>query len=158
MGELDLTPEQREERRQRALRMHAEVVDPTTGRRRFGGPQPGSGRPRGKRASEIVAERVGREADKISNAIIDGLAPNMPPHIRLQAARDAIAIEQKEAELQLQEERALENLHRDQLLEIVMEKMSRLMEGNVLPDVDGTAKHLPAGTHDDGESTKSAAA
>lgn len=70
----------------------------------------------------------------------DGIDQGTPMHLRLQAARDWLAIEQREEALRLQEERALEGLHRDQLVAELAARLGRLVDAGAvqlaLPDDD----------------------
>jgi hypothetical protein len=123
-----ITDEERERRRERARQLHAEV-DPETGLRKFGGRQPGSGRPRKVRAAELVADAAQREAKEIAKVFKDAIQPNQPAAIRLQAAKQWLEIENKEATLQMQEDKALAQLSHDELLERVATSFARLAGG-----------------------------
>lgn len=134
MGEgrkLNLSPEERERRRQRALELHQQV-DPDTGRRRFGGPQPGSGRPRTKRAAELVAEAAQQNANLIIRAFRDALQQESPIAVRVQAARQWLDVENREAELQLKEEHELAKLEESELRDRVAAALQRLAESGAL--------------------------
>lgn len=131
MAEYQITDEEREARRQRALALHKQV-DPVTGRRRFGGPQPGSGRPRKKRAAEMVAEAAQDEAKEITKVFKDLIDAKSPPAIRLAAAREWLAVENKEAELQLKEERSLAEMNHEELLDKVAGALAGLAENGHL--------------------------
>jgi hypothetical protein len=103
----DLEPEDRERRRKlsnKAKERHAQVADPQTGRRVFGGPQPGSGRPRKKRVAEAVAEKATEEQERVVNALFSGLKKSNDPKVRVATAEKIIKIEHKERELQLHED------------------------------------------------------
>lgn len=102
---------------------------------KFGGRQPGSGRPKKKRASEIVAEQARVEAENIIEVFRDSIRPDNPASVRLNAAREWLKIEQSEADLQLREERQLEGLSTTQLVEMIMGRLTRVQEfGGVLPE------------------------
>jgi hypothetical protein len=143
MAGLKFSDAEIERRRTLAREMHAQkVVDPETGleRPKFGGAQPRSGRPRVPRASEAVAEEIRKNAKLVASAIVDNLT-NESAGIRLQAARLAMEIEHKEAELQLKEERAFESMETSELVKYIIDasmktKTSGALEGLI---VDGTA-------------------
>ena len=135
----EISPEERERRRQWALEKNQEtVVEPDgTVRRKFGGPQPGSGRPRKPRASERIAERVAADGDTFYiklKEIVDGKNPSEAR----KAIETLLNIEEKERSLKVQEERDIENMRRDQLMVYIKSKLEEL--GIELPDViEGTA-------------------
>lgn len=102
---------------------------------KFGGRQPGSGRPKKKRASEIVAEQARVEAENIIEVFRDSIRSDNPASVRLNAAREWLKIEQAEADLQLREERQLDGLSTTQLVEMIMGRLARVQEfGGVLPE------------------------
>lgn len=146
----EISPEESERRRQVALRLHNEVVtDPETGevvRRRFGGPQPGAGRPKKQRASTIVAEQARQHAEQIKDAFVDALDPMNHPNVRVNAARSWLEMEQKEEALAMAEERALEGMHRDALVTQLAEKLGALADRGLLPE--NFVRALPAGETD----------
>lgn len=127
MAKRELTPEERARRSELARRLHAEG--------KFGGPQPGSGRPRKQRAAQMVAEaaKERENAQLMIQALRDGLDPeksSLPT--RLQATRDWIKIEKDEDELQMKEEIAFEGLQRDQIARELAERLSKLVESGHL--------------------------
>lgn len=98
---------------------------------KFGGAQRGSGRPKGKRASEIVAEGIREDATKILSALRVALKSNSPT-VKLKAALAMLDIEAKETSLQLKEEKqAYENMSRDKLLELIGERFKQLEKEGV---------------------------
>lgn len=121
---LDLTPEQRKERSERAKKLVAEG--------KIGGPRPGSGRPKKKRASEYVAEAARAHAKDIAEAFVDSIAPTAPPAIRLQAAKDWLLIEQKEAEIQIKEERTFDDMTETELRDLVMQRLEKIYAGEAV--------------------------
>ena len=124
---MQISDEERDRRSKMARELHAKG--------KFGGRQPGSGRPKKKRASEIVAEHARAEADNITEVFRDSIRPDNPASVRLNAAREWLKIEQSEADLQLREERQLEGLSTTQLVEMIMGRLSRVQEfGGVLPE------------------------
>lgn len=148
-----ITEEERQRRAERARQLHQQI-DPETGRRLFGGPQPGSGRPRKKRAAEIVAEAAERSAKDIIDAFKDALDPEQPASVRLQAAKQWLEVENREAALQLQEDKELKDLDQDALIERVAGAILRLgqtpgfrgrAESRAEFDVEGSVVELGPG-------------
>jgi hypothetical protein len=122
---IQISDEERQRRRERANALVAEG--------KIGGPRPGSGRPRKKRASEIIAEQVEKRAQQISGALFDGLHKDQPQHIRHDAAAKLLAIEQKEHELTIEEERELRSASRAELIEGLFERLERLQRAGMGP-------------------------
>lgn len=120
---LELSDEERQRRRELAKKMVEEG--------KIGGPRPGSGRPRKKRASEYVAEAARTHANKIVDAFLDSIHETAPAQIRLQAAKDWLLIEQKEAEIQLKEERQFDDMSEKELREMVAANLTKLHEKNI---------------------------
>lgn len=146
---MELSQEERERRRQVALDLHQRTRE--DGTRVFGGPQPGSGRPRLKTATETVAEKVAEKGQVIFDALMDGLAKDKPQYVRNDSARTLLTIEQKHLENVREEERELEAMRRDELLDEVTELLVGLDRAGrlSLPVIEGRALALPAG--DDGD-------
>lgn len=122
----NLSDEERQRRSELARKLHNQVVDPSTGRRAFGGPQPGSGRPRKPRAAEVLAEEARKNQDLIVAAFKDALSPNQPVAVRVRAAERWIKIEHDEAALQNVENRELASLSQEELVDIVAAGFVRL--------------------------------
>jgi len=147
-GKRNITEEERKERSERALRMHNEVViDSETGleRRKFGGPQPRSGRPRIPRATEKIAERVGREGDAYFNRL-DDIAKNHPnANSSIAAIRELLGVEKEELKRVEHEQQRLEKLQRDELILIALDFINKTgiidsgfdVDGQVENDEDG---------------------
>lgn len=121
-----ITDEERQRRRERAIQLHKEG--------RLGGSKYGKqgGRPRKVRASEIVAQAAQEHADEIVKAMRDGLRAKQPS-IRLQAARQWLEVESKEHDLKVKEDRALEQLSTEELVEAVAERFARLAATGAIP-------------------------
>jgi hypothetical protein len=79
---------------ERARILHAEG--------RFGGPQPGSGRPRVPRASQLAAEAAAEHWAKIEAALLHGVE-NGPPEQRARAAARWVTLTQREDAHELRE-------------------------------------------------------
>lgn len=141
VAQRQLSEEERERRSALARRLHQEG--------RFGGAEYGKlgGRPRKKRASEIVADEAKENAQKIVNAFLDALDEEKHIDTRVRAAKQWIEIEQREEALQMEEEKSLEGLRRDQLVRMTVEKLSKLAERGVLPQqvlhvIEGEAEEV----------------
>jgi hypothetical protein len=124
MGTYNLSPEERERRRTLAKSLVAQG--------KLGGKQPGSGRPRKKRAAELVAEEAQKEAGKIVAAFKDALDPKQPTSIRLAAAKEWLSVEHKEDQLQLLEDRGFQKLDHDELVDRVVTTFMRFANAGVL--------------------------
>jgi hypothetical protein len=117
---MELSDEERKRRSELAKKQHEAGV--------FGGKQEGAGRPKNKRASEIVAEGIKDDAQKILTALRAALKSDSDA-TKLKAALAMIDIENKETELRIKEEqRAYDNLDRQQLLNLVKERLDQLKE------------------------------
>lgn len=102
--------ERREKQREVAKRLVEEG--------KFGGKGRGQGRPRNKRASEVVAEQVASEGQAIYDRFMEILRGGTDSN-SIAAGRTLIEIEEKERKLQLEEEQNIEDMHRNDLLELV---------------------------------------
>lgn len=74
------------------------------------------GRPRKPRASQEVAEEARKAAQDLVQVFKDGIDPEKPMGTRLKAAELWLGIEEKEAKLQLAEEKQDEQLDRDEII------------------------------------------
>jgi hypothetical protein len=126
-----ITPEEIEARRKRALELHKRR-DPVTNRPLFGGAQPGSGRPKKRRATEVINEEIERNAleyfqrlDKIAKGNVDGLA--------LAAIRQLMEIANKETDVQAKEDRQTIKQTTEELRAQVASRLARLAESGKLP-------------------------
>lgn len=140
--ELNLTDEERQRRSELAKQLHAQVVDPDTGQRAFGGRQPGAGRPRKIRAAELVAEEAKKSASDIVAALKRSIDPKQPASIQLQGARQWLEIENKEAALQLQEEK---EYHKFSDEELAYQLAQKFMELNAKGALDGAISEMSDG-------------
>lgn len=125
---MELTDEERENRRQRALALHADG--------KFGGVQPGSGRPRKKRVAEVIAEKVADEAqtiyDRLMQIVREGTDSNS-----ISASRQLLEIEASESTRLDREDEKIDSMHRDQLLLLVATQMKELYDRGLIPDLAG---------------------
>lgn len=134
---MNITEEERENRKQRALALTQQRRE--DGTRVFGGPQPGSGRPRSKRTSEILAEKVQREAEEIWETLHDGLQKNVPQAVRNQTVEIMLRIEAQEEQARRAEESDLATLKRDELIALLVKKLVKIdTAGHIdLPIIEG---------------------
>lgn len=146
--DLNLSDEERQRRSELARQLHNQVVDPETGRRAFGGRQPGAGRPRKVRAAELVAEEAKKSAKEIVQALKDSLDPSNSISVRLQGARQWLEIENKEAALQLAEEKEFHAYSDD---ELALKLAQTFMELNSMGALDQALGELTDGTVINGE-------
>ena len=124
----EISPEERQRRSERARQLHAEG--------KFGGAQHGAkgGRPRKKRASEIVAAKAEEQADEIVAAFLRGVR-DPDAKTAVMAAEKWLRVENQEAELQLKEQKHLDQLSRDDLIARLAEGFARLKRAGI--DFDG---------------------
>lgn len=120
------------ERSERAKALHAQG--------KFGGPQPGSGRPRKKRASELIAEKIADEAELFYDRLITIVRSGNDSNA-LAAMRDALKIEEQEQVRKDRDKERVEDMARDELLILVAGKIQELAESGAIPSdfIDGTA-------------------
>jgi hypothetical protein len=138
MGKMDLTEAERNRRSELARELHGKR-DPLTGRRLFGGPQPGAGRPPKRRATEIINEKIEEHALDVWDAMYKALKSGKPM-IALQAARQMVEISKMETDIQAREEKNLENTSTEELVELVASRLARLSEADEIRDfIDGYA-------------------
>lgn len=142
----DLPQEERERRRklsEAATAKHEQIADPETGRRVFGGPQPGSGRPRKQRVAERVAELAqGDRQKEVVDALFSGLNRKNSSDVRRRTAEAIVRIEHKERELQMKEDEFSEK-PKDELIEYLVGTLAKLSRRGELPD---PTKLLPPGS------------
>jgi hypothetical protein len=132
--ELEITEEERERRRKLAQELHKKG--------KFGGAQPGAGRKRKPRAQERVAADIAKRHREIIAALDDALTNGNAP-TRLKAALAMLDIESKEHELQRKdEEHKYNNMAREQILELVRERLKQLEDQglSVTDIIEGKAR------------------
>lgn len=112
----------------------------------FGGPQPGSGRPRKPRATAIVAEAAADHAAELIAALRSAIAEGQPPKERAAAAGKWLAVASREAELERREAAGGDSfgtMARPELIVKLAERLARLQRAGrlaELPDVvEGSA-------------------
>lgn len=111
--------ERREQQREVAKRLVEEG--------KFGGKGRGQGRPRKKRASEVIAEQVSTEGQEIFDRLMEITrgGKNMES---IAAANSLIAIEEKERKLQMEEEQSYEHMRGNDLAELLWNQLKELSE------------------------------
>lgn len=98
---------------------------------KIGGVQKGAGRPKKERASEVVAEKIREDGERIYRALRKALN-SKSDSVALKAALAMIQIEREEEEYQAKEEqRMYENLSREKLLEMVGQHIKKLEESGI---------------------------
>lgn len=125
------TPERRQKQSELAKRLVEEG--------KIGGPGRGQGRKPQKRASDIVAEKTAEEADAIFNRLMEIVRDGNDSNSRA-AAADLLRNEREVVERQLQEDKRLDDLRRDELLALVAGTFLELRSAGVIPDdiIDGS--------------------
>jgi len=118
-----------EERKQQQRELAKRLVEEG----KFGGAGRGQGRPRKPRASEKVAELVSGEGRRIYERLMS-IVDNGTDSNSILAVRELRAIEENERKIADQEEeQAIENLKKDQLLALVVGKLLELGDKGVVP-------------------------
>jgi preprotein translocase subunit SecD len=107
--------------------------DPVTGRPLFGGKQPGAGRPRKRRATEVINEKIEAHADEIWGRLLEVMRQKKSDQNALMAVKQMMEITNKETDIQAREEKSLEGTPTDELVEIVASRLARLAESGALP-------------------------
>lgn len=137
----DLDDEHRERKRQHSIRaaiqakqQHEIVVDPGSGQRLFGGPQPGSGRPRRQRVSQFIIELAETTKQRsIANAMFSGLDAD-DPRVRVSTAEKIAKLGIKERELQMAEDE-FEGKPREQILKLLAPILAKMSAKGQLPEL-----------------------
>src|SRR5438552_18397514 len=107
---MELSEEEKKRRSELAKSLHKDG--------KFGGIQKGAGRPRKQRASEVVAEGVREDGNKILKALREALS-SKSPSIKLKAALAMLQIERDESEFKIKEEqREYDSMGKEALLEL----------------------------------------
>src|SRR3989304_2804822 len=133
---MAISESERERRRDLVRKMHDEVIDQETGRRKFGGPQPGSGRPRVTTATELAAEEAAKHKDAIVQVFKDAIDPNNHISARLKGATEWIALEHKQMERDERDEDRLRRAKREELIDVIAFRLARAVSVGAI-DLDG---------------------
>jgi hypothetical protein len=116
-----------------------EIANRLVAEGRFGGAGRGQGRPRKPRATEKVAELMAGDGRKIYDRLML-ILENGTDSNSILAVRELRAIEENERKIQDEDEdKAIENLKKDQLLALVVGKLLELGDKGVIPGeiIDG---------------------
>lgn len=135
---LNLSDEERQRRSEAAKKRHEEG--------RLGGSEFGSlgGRPKKKRATEVMAEGIAGMGEEMLGVLKDAMDEQNPHSIRLKAVEAATKIEEKEARLQMDEEEHLREMGHDALVDAVAKKfIGNPMVLKIFQQA-GARKELPA--------------
>jgi len=135
--------ERREKQREVAKRLVEEG--------KFGGAGRGQGRPRKKRASEVIAEQVSSEGQDIFDRFMEIVRGGNDGN-SIAAGRTLIEIEEKERKLQIEEEQSYEDMRGNDLAESIMNLLFELsadgaielpiVEGEFTPLTEGAANRI----------------
>jgi hypothetical protein len=128
MSSTGWTLERREKQREVAKRLVEEG--------KFGGKGRGQGRPRNIRASEVIAERASKEGEAIFERLME-ITRGGKNSDSIAAARTLLETEEKERKLQIEDEKNIEDMHRNDLLSLVWDQLQELGGGNDLTIVEG---------------------
>lgn len=112
---------------------------------RIGGPRPGSGRPPTKRrAAQAIAEAANNHTKEIIDAFKSGVDPSQPASVRVTTAEKWLGVERQESELRLKEDRQLEDMSADDLINLIASKFARVKAGgqNFVIDIDADEEIL----------------
>ena len=109
------TPERRKEKSEQAKRLVAEG--------KFGGKQPGAGRPRIKTVSEVISEEAQKDGNKIYRELKQMMFDNRSPGIKLAAIDRVLKAEQDVLKNMRDDEREIAKLGGRQLQEALLEEL-----------------------------------
>ncbi len=139
---MNIDESERKRRSELAKQLH-ERRDPVTGRRLFGGSQKGSGRPKKRRATEIINDQIEKNALEYFQRLHDIAMSKKADAVSIQAIQNLIAIANKETDIQVREDRNLDSTSTEELIELVASRYARLIESGKLPtDFEGTAEEV----------------
>jgi hypothetical protein len=115
---MNLSPEERKRRSDAMKKKHEEGV--------AGGAEFGKlgGRPKKKRASQVIAERASEQGEAMAQVLVDAMDEENPHSIRIKAVEAMTRIEDKEERLALDEAEQLRKMDHDQLVAAVAEKFA----------------------------------
>lgn len=120
---MPISEEERQRRRDLARKLNKDG--------KFGGVQPGSGRPKKARAQEVVADRIAQEGDTIFLALEDALSSDSPS-IKLKAALAMLEIEGKEVEHKRREDVGeFNDKTKDELIAFITTTAGKLAEAGI---------------------------
>lgn len=117
-----ISDEERQRRRERVAQMREQG--------KFGGRQPGAGRPRKKRVSELIAEQMADEAQVIYDRFMT-IVRNGQDSNAISAGRTLLDIEREERARDEKRQERVEDLRRDELLVLVAEQLKELQNAGI---------------------------
>lgn len=118
---------------------------------KLGGPRAGSGRPPTKRrAAQAIAEAANERTKELIAALASGIDPSQPPSVRVNTAEKWVNIERQESELRLKEDRQLEDMTADDLINLIASRFARVKAGG-LDFIEGEATEVPLDELESGE-------
>ena len=126
---------ERERRSELARQMHQQtVIDPATGeeRRKFGGPQPGSGRKREKTAKQVLAEVGQREKEALAAEMLKVAMGGRSEQAKIHAITKILDAEREVRDDERREEEHRRNMHRDDLLALFMDRFVTMLRRGLI--------------------------
>lgn len=148
MALIRISEERKKFLSEQAKAMHEEtVIDQVTGleRRKFGGVQPRSGRPRKPRPTEVMAEMASTEGAAYFQRL-DDIAKNHPSaNTSISAIREILEVVDKERKIADEQEQKLERLQRDDLILLALDliKKTGIIPGGTT--IDGEFEEIEDG-------------
>lgn len=119
-------------RRSEQAKKNHQAIDPVTGRRKFGGPQPGSGRPRKRRVTEVLNEKIEGEADNIFYELKNIMTGSKSEANKLRAIQTMLEVATEESKFQQQEKKDLDNMSAEDLVSLIEGSVAKLSENGDL--------------------------
>lgn len=114
---VNISDEERERRRKQMEKLRAEgKVGPQFGKL--------GGRPRKKRASELIAEEAEKNREKIAQVLKDAIDPNQPMATRMKGVQMFIDTEREERRAEIEEEEHLAKMGKDELVSHMAARLS----------------------------------
>lgn len=132
------------ERRREQAKKNQQLVDPVTGKRKFGGPQPGAGRPKKRRVTEVLNEKIEGDAQLIYDELKGVLTGSDSEGNKLKAIQIMLDTANQEIKYQQQEKKNLEELSDEDLIRLIEDGVSTLSENGELSfDFTAEAEEIP---------------
>lgn len=138
----EYSEEERKRRSEQAKKNH-QIVDPVTGKRKFGGPQPGSGRPRKRRLTEALNEKIEGQADNMFHELKSIMTDSKSESNKLRAIQVMLDVAVEESKFQQQEKKDLDSMSNEDLINLIESGVGKLSENGELNfDFDSTAEEI----------------
>lgn len=119
-------------RRSEQAKKNHQMIDPVTGRRKFGGPQPGSGRPKKRRVTEVLNEKIEGEAENIFFELKNIMTSSKSEANKLRAIQTMLDVTVEEAKFKQQEQKDLDNMSAEDLVSLIEGGITKLSESGDL--------------------------